>query len=72
MLLTATFSKEISDISLEEFNMFTTATRKLRVKDTQIYVTDGWNQALDWERDNSKNYVTEAEAADRKKLLTDR
>ena len=33
MILTSAFSKENSDASLEEFNMFTTATRKLRVND---------------------------------------
>ena len=31
MLLTPAFSKENSDVSLEEFNMLSTATRKLRV-----------------------------------------
>ena len=33
MILTSAFSKENSNISLEEFNLFTTATRKLRVKE---------------------------------------
>ena len=38
MLLTSAFSKDNSDISLEEFNVFTTATRKLRVnEDTPIF-----------------------------------
>ena len=32
MLLTSAFSRENSDISLEELNMLTTATRKVRIK----------------------------------------
>ena len=30
MLLTSAFSKDNSDVSLEEFNVFTTAPRKLK------------------------------------------
>ena len=44
MLLTSAFSKENSAVSLEEwvlvFKVFTTATRKLRVKEV------GWRQDL--------------------------
>ena len=37
MLLTSAFSKDNSDISLEEFNVFATATRKFRVKGLYQY-----------------------------------